>query len=220
MLFRSLRCRLLADWGRCIVVSVYYRHAPEHPYPAAIEDAYAATVWSAEHAREIGADVARLAVCGDSAGGNLAAAVTLKAREHGPRIAFQNLVYPVVDHDFTRPSYEENSAGFGLSRDTMQWYWDQYAPNAEDRLNPLASPLRATDLAGLPPAFIQTAEYDPLRDEGEAYAARLRDAGVAVTVKRYDGVIHGFIGQSGEFDVGKEAVIDAVHALREAFGTA
>jgi acetyl esterase len=212
----DLRCRLLADWGRNIVVSVYYRHAPEHRFPAAIDDAYAGTLWAAEHAAELGGDADRLAVCGDSAGGNLAAAVTLLARERGPRIAFQNLVYPVVDHDFGRASYVENAAGFGLSQDTMQWYWDQYVPNESERDNPLASPLRAADLDGLPPAFIQTAEFDPLRDEGEAYARRLEEAGVPVTLKRYDGVIHGFVGQAGEFDVGKQAVIDAVTALREA----
>jgi acetyl esterase len=212
----DLRCRLLADWGRNVVVSVYYRHAPEHRFPAAIDDAYASTLWAAEHAAELGADADRLAVCGDSAGGNLAAAVTLLARERGPRIAFQNLVYPVVDHDFARASYIDCAAGFGLSRDTMQWYWDQYVPDVSDRDNPFASPFRATDLSGLPPALIQTAEFDPLRDEGEAYARRLNEAGVQVTLKRYDGVIHGFVGQAGEFDGGKQAVIDAVTALRQA----
>lgn len=213
----DLRCRILAEWGRCLVVSVYYRHAPEHRFPAAIDDSYAATLWTAEHATELGGDADRLAVCGDSAGGNLAAAVTLLAREHGPRIIFQNLVYPVTDHDFTRPSYLENAAGYGLSLDTMQWYWDQYVPNEADRLNPLASPLRAASLAGLPPALVQTAEYDPLRDEGEAYAARLKVAGVPVTLTRYNGMIHGFVGQAGEFDGGKQALIDAVTALRAAF---
>jgi acetyl esterase len=215
----DLRCRLLADWGRTIVVSVYYRHAPEQRFPAAIDDSYAGTLWAAEHAAELGADADRLAVCGDSAGGNLAAAVTLIAREQGPRIAFQNLVYPVVDHDFGRASYVENAAGFGLSQDTMRWYWDQYVPEEADRDNPLASPFRATDLSGLPPAFIQTAEFDPLRDEGEAYARRLEQAGVPVTLKRYDGVIHGFVGQAGEFDIGKQAVLDAVGALRQALSS-
>jgi acetyl esterase len=213
----DLRCRLLADWGRCLVVSVYYRHAPEHRFPAAIDDSYAATLWTAEHASELGADADRLAVCGDSAGGNLAAAVALMARESGPRIMFQNLVYPVVDHDFSRTSYIENAAGFGLSQDTMRWYWDQYVPDEAQRNDPFCSPFRAENLSGLPPAFIQTAEFDPLRDEGEAYAARLRAAGVPVLLKRYDGVIHGFVGQAGEFDIGKQAVIDAVTVLREAF---
>jgi acetyl esterase/lipase len=216
----DLRCRVLADWGRCVVVSVYYRHAPEHRFPAAIDDAYAGTLWAAEHATELGADAERLAVCGDSAGGNLAAAVTLLAREGGPRIMFQNLVYPVVDHDFSRASYVQNASGFGLSQDTMRWYWDQYVPDESARDNPLASPLRADDLSGLPPAFIQSAEFDPLRDEGEAYAERLQAAGVPVILKRYDGVIHGFIGQAGEFDIGKRAVLDAATALRSAFAEA
>lgn len=213
----DLRCRLMAEWGKCLVVSVDYRLAPEHRFPAALDDSYAATVWVAEHAAELGADASRLAVAGDSAGGNLAAAIALIAREKGPQIIFQYLVYPVVDCDFTRGSYIENSEGFGLSRQTMQWYWDQYVPTHEDRLNQLASPFRAQDLSGLPPTLIITAEYDPLRDEGEAYAERLYDAGVPVQLIRYEGMIHGFIGQTGEFDQAKLANQHSAEALREAF---
>lgn len=214
----DMRCRLLAEWGGCLVISVDYRMAPEHPFPAALDESFAATVWAAENAALLGGDADRLAVCGDSAGGNLAAAVTLLARDQGgPSIKFQSLVYPVVDHDLTRPSYIENGQGYGLTRDTMEWYWDQYVPNLADRSNPLVSPLRAADHRGLPPASIITAEYDPLRDEGEAYAEALRAAGVPVELKRYGGMIHGFVGQAGEFDGGKQAVLDSARTFREAF---
>ncbi len=214
----DLRCRILAEWAGCVVVSVDYRMAPEHRFPAAVEDSYAATCWVADHTGELGVDARRLAVGGDSAGGNLAAVVAILARDKGmPTIAFQYLVYPVTDCDLRRASYIENDEGYGLSAATMRWYWAQYVPNEADRTNPLASPLRAPDLRGLPPAFVITAEYDPLRDEGEAYAQRLREAGVPVQLKRYSGLIHGFLGQAGELDQGKIATIDSATALREAF---
>jgi acetyl esterase len=144
------------------------------------------------HAASLGADPRRVAVGGDSAGGNLAAVVSIRARERGtPLPVFQLLVYPVTDYDFERPSYVANADGYMLTQLAMRWFWDQYVNSVEEMAHPHASPLRATDLSGLPPAHIITAEFDPLCDEGEAYADRLRQAGVPVTASRYDGVIHG-----------------------------
>lgn len=212
------RCRILADWARCLVVSVDYRLAPEHPFPAAADDSFAATTWVAEHAAELGADPRRIAVGGDSAGGNLAAVVALMARDRGgPSLVFQYLVYPVVDCDLDRPSHKDNGRGYGLTREGMAWYFEQYVPDAARRTDPLVSPIRAKDLSGLPPALVITAEFDPLRDEGEAYAEALRAAGVPVTVTRYDGMVHGFVSQAREFDKGKQAVLESVAALRAVF---
>lgn len=214
----DLRCRILSEWAMCLVVSVDYRMAPEHPFPAAVEDGYAATRWVAQNAARLGGDPGRLAVGGDSAGGNLAAVVALMARDRGgPSLAFQYLVYPVTDWSGEQASYKQNGFGYGLNADTMAWYTEQYLPNPADRTNPLAAPLRAINLTGLPPAMVITAEYDPLRDEGEAYAARLKQAGVPVELKRYDGMIHGFLSNAGDFDGGKQATIDSIHALRAAF---
>jgi len=213
--------RKLANAAGAVVVSVDYRLAPEHPYPAAAEDCYAATRWVAEHgAAELGVAPGRLAVAGDSAGGNLAAVVSLMARDRGgPALAFQLLVYPVTDPDFERASYRENAEGYLLTRDVMEWFWDQYVPEAERRHDPYAAPLRAPDLSGLPPALVVTAEYDPLRDEGEAYARRLEEAGVRVRCRRYPGMIHGFLSFADVVDQGKEAVAEAGTALRAAFGS-
>jgi len=213
--------RKLANAAGAVVVSVDYRLAPEHPYPAAAEDCYAATRWVAEHgAAELGVARGRLAVAGDSAGGNLAAVVSLMARDRGgPALAFQLLVYPVTDPDFERASYRENAEGYLLTRDVMEWFWDQYVPEAERRHDPYAAPLRAPDLSGLPPALVVTAEYDPLRDEGEAYARRLEEAGVRVRCRRYPGMIHGFLSFADVVDQGKEAVAEAGTALRAAFGS-
>jgi acetyl esterase len=186
-------CRLLADAANCVVVSVDYRRAPEHPFPAPVHDAYAATAWAAEYAGIVGGDGDRVAVGGDSAGGNLAAAVTLLAREReGPNIAHQVLCYPVTDYDLDTDSYRENAEGYLLSRASMRWYWDRYLDDGLDGANPYASPLRAPDLSGLPSATVVTAGYDPLRDEGAAYADRLREAGVAVTHADYPGMVHVF----------------------------
>jgi acetyl esterase len=210
-------CRELANRAGCVVVSVDYRLAPEHRYPAAAEDCFAATKWVAEHAGELGIDPKRLAIGGDSAGGNLAAVVALMAREpRGPALRHQLLIYPVTDADFTRPSYRENAEGYLLSTKAMEWFWNHYVPDSAQRAEPFASPLRAKDLAGLPPAFVLTAEYDPLRDEGEAYAKRLQQAGVATQLKRYDGAIHGFFAMGLLAQVGRDAVDDAVAALRAA----
>ena len=180
-----------------VFVSVDYRLAPEARFPAAAEDCYAATQWVAANAASIGADAARLGVAGDSAGGNLAAVVALMARDRGgPAIAHQLLIYPCCDMGSDAwPSQTDNGTGYFLTKESMDWFYDQYTDVA-DRGNPYASPIKAADLSGLPPACVITAEYDPLRDEGEAYGARLQEAGVACEVHRYDGMFHGFFGMT------------------------
>lgn len=208
-------CRHLAKQAGAVVVSVDYRLAPEHKFPAGPDDCYAATSWVAEHAAEIGADASRLAVGGDSAGGNLAAVVSLMARDRGePKIRLQILVYPVTDHSYETASYRENAKGLLLEKDSMVWFWDHYLASASDGANPYASPLRAKDLKGLPPAIVVTAEFDPLRDEGEAYAKRLDEAGVRVKMKRYGGVIHGFAMMTGVFDEAAQVVADVAAEIR------
>lgn len=212
-------CRELASKVGCAVISVDYRLAPEHPYPAAADDCYAVTEWVAEHGYELGVDGSRLAIGGDSAGGNLSAVVALMARDRGaPQIAFQLLIYPVTDSDFERGSYIENASGYLLEADSMKWFWNHYVPDLERRQEAYCAPLHA-DLTGLPPALVQTAEMDPLRDEGEAYGQRLKAAGVAVTTTRYDGMIHGFFGMGVLVQGARDAVSEAVAALREALGT-
>lgn len=213
------QCRDLCNLAHCIVMAVDYRLAPEHRYPAAAEDCFAATVWTAKNAASINADPSRIAVAGDSAGGNLAAVVSQMARDRkGPRIALQVLVYPVTEAGFDTPSYRDNAEGYLLTRDSMHWFWDHYCPNAADRAHPYAAPARAKDLTNLPPALILTAEFDPLRDEGEAYAKRLRGAGIATTLTRYDGQIHGFAAMFEIFDAGKRALEESSAALRKALG--
>jgi acetyl esterase len=213
-------CRTLANAAGCVVASVDYRCAPEHVFPTAAEDAYAAARWVAEHARDLGVDARRLAVAGDSAGGNLAAAVALMARDRGgPPLSFQVLIYPVTDAAFDTPSYRDNGEGYTLTRAGMQWYWDQYVPKAADRAHPYAAPLRAPSLAGLPPALVITAEYDPLRDEGEAYARRLVEAGGRVTQTRYPGAIHAFFRMTNVLDLARAAVAEVAAALQKTWGT-
>lgn len=210
-------CRQLANGVKCIVVSVDYRLAPEHKFPAAVEDAYAAAVWVAEHAVSLGADPDRIAVGGDSAGGNLAIVVAMMARDKGASfIQFQLLVNPVTHFSFDTDSYRDNGEGFGLTAETMRWFWGHYLANEQDGLHPYASPILSADLSGLPPALILTAEFDPLRDEGEAYAEKLRAASVPVEMKRYEGMVHGFILQTGAYEQGRIAVQHAVSALRKA----
>lgn len=211
-------CRSLANAAGCVVVSVDYRLAPEHPYPSAPEDCYAATCHVGRHAADFGIDPARLAVAGDSAGGNLAAVVCQMVRDRGgPPLCFQLLVYPVTNCDFDTASYRENAEGYFLTQGMMRWFWDQYLPHRDEGAQPYASPLRAPDLHDLPPGLCITAEYDPLRDEGEAYAERLRAAGVDVESRRYEGMIHGFFGMGAIVDRAREAVADAGAALRKAF---
>jgi len=211
-------CRLLAETADCIVVSVDYRRAPEHPFPTPVHDAYAATEWAAEYADVVGGDPDRIAVGGDSAGGNLTAAVTLMARERdGPDIDHQVLLYPVTDHDFDTESYAENAEGYLLSRASMRWYWDRYLDDEVDGANPYASPLRAPDLSGLPSATVVTAGYDPLRDEGAAYAERLREAGVPVTHAEYPGMVHVF-ASFPDLERAKDARSTIASDLDAAFG--
>jgi acetyl esterase len=213
-------CRALANGAGCLVVSVGYRLAPEHKFPAAPDDTYAATKWVAANAASINADPARIAVGGDSAGGNLTAVTAQMARQRGgPRLAFQLLIYPVTDGACDTASYRDNADGYLLTKEMMLWFWNHYVRNPEERFNSMASPLRAQSLKGLPPALVQTAEFDPLRDEGEAYAARLQEAGVPVKLTRYDGMIHGFFGMASVIDRATTAIGEAAEALRSAFAT-
>ncbi|MEO8693703.1 MAG: alpha/beta hydrolase [Acidimicrobiales bacterium] len=207
----------LAARSGCVVVSVDYRLAPEFPFPEGLEDCYDALRFVAEHGEELGVDPKRIAVAGDSAGGNLAAALCLVARERGgPAIAFQLLVYPATDHFGDWPSYTELGDGrHGLSLGLMHWFSDHYLLDRADAEDWRASPVRATDFAGLPPALVLTAGYDPLRDEGEAYAARLAQAGVATTVHRYPTAVHGFFAL-GDTEVRQAGLDEAAAALRAA----
>lgn len=211
-------CRNLCVGGECVVVSVDYRLAPEAKFPAASDDCYAVVEWVSRNASAIGARGDRIAVGGGSAGANLAAVVCLMARDRGgPALAFQLLVYPVTDRNFETDSYRQNAEGYMLTRDSMIWYWDQYLNNPSEASDPYAAPLQARDLAGLPPALVLTAEFDPLRDEGEAYAHRLEAAGVPTRCIRYDGLVHGFFGMHDSVDKAREAVNQASAALRSAF---
>ncbi|QQK81153.1 alpha/beta hydrolase fold domain-containing protein [Salicibibacter cibi] len=211
-------CRRIANQTNCVVVSVDYRLAPEHKFPAAIEDAYAAVKWVADDANTIQVDPSRIAVGGDSAGGNLATVVAMMARDKGgPAIVQQILLYPVTNHAFDTNAYEENADGFFLTKAMMQWFWSHYLRDEDDGKKPYASPLLADDLSGLPPAFVITAGFDPLRDEGEAYAERLKAANVPVETTRYDAMIHGFCWMPGAIEQGKNALDQVSSSLKRAF---
>jgi acetyl esterase len=207
-------CRALANRSGAIVVSVDYRLSPEHPFPAALHDAIAAVRWLKAHAAELGGDPERIAVAGDSAGGNLAAVIARRLREE-IALRLQVLIYPVTDAAMNTPSYLDFGEGYGLTAASMQRYWRLYL-NGADGLQPDCSPLRATDLEGLAPAFVLTADRDPLRDEGEAYAAALAQAGVSATTRRFDGTIHGFWRWLAVADVSHRAVAEVGAALRGA----
>jgi acetyl esterase len=195
-------CRMFCAAVGCVVVSVNYRHAPEHPFPAATEDAYAAVCWVADNLARWNGDPSRVAVAGASAGATLATVATHLLRDRGgPPICFQLLLVPGTDMEHDYPSYRENAEGFGLTRETMRWFGKHYFPDAAQRLHPQASPLRAGSLAGLPPAAILTAEFDPMRDEGEAYALALRTAGVPVRHRCYAGFIHLRLGPGADRDM-------------------
>ncbi len=210
-------CRLLAKKTGCVVISVDYRLAPENPFPASLDDCYTATRWVFDHASELKVDPARIAVGGDSAGGNLAACVCHKAKnEDGPQIIHQLLVYPVTDTAMDTQSYIDNADGYMLTRDSMIWFWNHYVGD-KSAADPLASPSRSSDFSNLPSATVLTAEFDPLRDEGEAYAEKLKDAGVATFVKRYDGLIHGFISMTDAIESAREAVDQIAIQLSHAF---
>jgi acetyl esterase len=191
-------CRALANRSGVIVVAASYRLAPEARFPAAPNDAYAVLTWASAHAEEFGGDASRLGVIGDSAGGNLAAVVALMARDRGtPALKAQILTYPVIQREGNFASREENREGYLLTTAGIEWFWEQYLASEEDATNPYASPIMAQSLAGLPPALVMTAEFDPTRDEGESYGQALEKAGVPVTVQRFDGLIHGVYWMSG-----------------------
>jgi acetyl esterase len=210
-------CRTLANATPSVVVAVHYRLAPEHKFPAAIEDAIAATRWVSQHAARLGIDPTRIAVAGDSAGGNLAAAVALDAREKGPPIAGQVLIYPVTDMHIDHPSHHRHAAQLPLTRAAMHWFIDHYLRGPADLTDWRASPLLATDLRRLPPALVITAGFDPLCDEGEAYAAALRQAGVRVEHERFEGQIHGFVAMGKMIADADRAIGRAAAFLRQAF---
>ncbi len=212
-------CRQVCNLSNCIVVSLDYRLAPEHKFPAANEDAMAALQWLEQNGSEIGVDAGRIAVGGDSAGGQMAAVLALRCRdEGGPSIALQLLIYPVTD--LTRmdtESYQQYSDGCFLTKGMMEWFRGHYLNSLSDAQSPHASPLLAEDLSGLPPAYILTAEFDPLRDEGEAYAKKLDDAGTPVRCVRYNGLIHPFWSLGGVIDATHEAYRETADALKKAF---
>ena len=185
-------CHYFCHDLNCIVVSVAYRLAPETIFPGAINDAYFATQWVAKNARELGIDNSRIAVGGDSSGANLAAGVAYRSRGTELKLCHQLLIYPVLEADFTTPSYLAHGEGKLLTTQNMRWYWDKYVPDEAQRTNPLVAPIHADDLSDLPPAHIVTAEFDPLRDEAEAYGQALENDGVPVEIYRYAGMIHNF----------------------------
>ena len=204
----DIPCRTLANSSGRVVISVDYRLAPEFKYPVPLDDCWAATKYAMTHADELGIDPKRLAVGGDSAGGNLAAAVCLRARDREPLpnpLDFQLLIYPVADAACDTGSYRDFAEGFGLSAVTMRYCWNCYLERPEQGNESLVSPLRAKNLSGLPPALVVLAEFDVLRDEGEAYAAKLREAGIRVEIQRFDGLIHGFLTLAGVVDRAKLA---------------
>ncbi len=208
-------CRMLANRCGAVVVSVEYRLAPEHKFPAAADDAFAAACWVAQNAAELGIHHDRLAVAGDSAGGNLAAVVSLMARDRGfPALACQMLLYPVTDHDFTRSSYVEHAQGRFLTRAAMIWFFEQYLESPADVTNPYVSPLHAADLSRLPPAIVLSAEFDPLCDEAIAYGNRLHAEGTPVTMLHAPGLLHGFLRRPDFFPQADAMLLQLAQAFR------
>jgi acetyl esterase len=202
-------CHKLCAGSAAIVASVDYRRSPEHAYPAPLDDCLEATRYLYEHSSQYSIDARRIIVAGDSAGGNLAAAVALKCRDQaqtdgGMRLAAQVLIYPVLDADFLSPSYREFAQGYGLTRNDMRWFWQQYT--GRSAIDAYAAPLRSESLAGLPPTLMVTAECDVLRSEADAYARRLQTSGNQIEKKQYDGVIHGFVHFSAAIDKGDQAL--------------
>jgi acetyl esterase len=216
-------CRRLANATGAVVVAVDYRLAPEHPFPAAQDDCYTATCWVADNAAALNIDASKIAVAGASAGGTLAAVVSLRARDgNGPKIAHQLLIYPATDAAMNTQSYSDNADGYMLTRESMAWFWQNYLGTdylgTDNQTNPLASPLMAESLANLPPATIITAEFDPLRDEGEAYGEKLKAAGNDAEIVREDGLIHGFISLVDGVPAADKAVTSFSGKLKIALG--
>jgi acetyl esterase len=212
-------CRELANQAHCAVVSVEYRKAPEHKFPAAVDDAVAAFSWIRARAVRRGIDATRIAVGGDSAGGNLATVVALLARDAGlPMPCFQLLIYPATEQGFGTRSHQAYGQGYLLTRENMQWFMTQYLRSAMDGRDWRASPLLARNFAGLPPASVLVAGFDPLCDEGVAYAKKLKQAGVPVKQRLYPGMVHGFIIMGGVLDVAEQAIADCAEDLRAALG--
>jgi acetyl esterase len=211
--------RALSNSTGCVIIAVNYQKAPEHKFPTPFNDAYFSTQWVFENAERLGIDIGRIGVGGDSAGGNLAAAVALRARdEQGPRLAFQLLIYPTVDSDSTRSSMHENATGYMLSAAACVWAWNQYIENPEDRKNPYAAPINSVNFSNLPPAIVLTAEYDPLRDEAEEYAELLSKAGTKVITRRYEGMIHGFFWTAGAIAGSRKLIKDIGDDIRAILG--
>ena len=215
----DIPCRRLSLGAACLVVSVDYRLAPEYAFPAPVDDAWAATRWVVDHATELGGDPDRVAVGGDSSGGNLAAVVCHMAkRDGGPRLAYQLLIYPATDLTGSMPSHATLSHGYRLTTELLDWFTAHYFREGGDRDQLISSPLFAEDFADLPPALVLTAGYDPLRDEGSAYADKLRDVGVETEVVEYGGMIHGFITMGGVVDAAVESMEVCAAGLARAFG--
>jgi acetyl esterase len=211
--------RALANRTGCVVVAVNYQKAPEHKFPIPLDDCYAATQWVFANAPALGLDSGRIGVIGDSAGGNLAAAVTLRARdENGPQLAYQVLIYPAIQYGWDTPSYLANAEGFMLQRASMEYFWRHYVRDPEDGKNPYCAPLVAEDHSGLPPALIVSAEFDPLCDDGRNYADKLAASGVPVKLRLYEGMIHGFLWMSGVFDQSKALLDEIGREVRSALG--
>jgi acetyl esterase len=213
-------CRTLANGARCAVFSVEYRKAPEAPFPAAVEDCFSALSFVFSNSSNLKLDARQIAVGGDSAGGNLAAVMALMARDAGgPAISFQLLIYPGTDQRMAHPSVERNGEGYLLTKRGMQYFRGHYLPKQDDWLDWRASPLLAKSLAGLPPAYVMTAGFDPLLDEGRAYADRLKKEGVAAEYREYPDMVHGFITMGRVLDTANAALADCAMALKKAWGT-
>ena len=205
----------LANQTGATIISVHYQKAPEHPFPIPFDDCYATLLWVIENAEALHIDKNRIGVAGDSAGGNLASAVALKARDNGIKLAFQLLVYPCNDRNFDTASYKEHATGLGLTTQAMKWFWDQYLQGDAHDENPYAIPQRATDFSSLTPAIFITAQYDPLTSDSEKYAEALRKAGVTVEYREYAGMIHGFYSSMGVTPTAKEAIDFAAAEIRK-----
>jgi acetyl esterase len=212
--------RALSNATGSTVIAVNYQKAPEHKFPIAVQDALAATTWALDHASELGLDPRRIGVGGDSAGGNIAAAVCLAlSAEPRHQIAFALLIYPVTDSRMQTQSMIDNAVGYLLTAEDVAWYWDQYLASPEDGANELASPLRAADVSGFPPTIVVTAGYDPLRDEGRDLALRLADAGVPVRHRDYPGAVHGFLWMAGALNVSRQLFRDLGDDVRRLNGS-